>query len=57
MRAVTGAPDGGGGSRARWWWGVVVVVKGRDGMVTMCDMGDVSTAAAQFGNLQAPINN
>ena len=56
MRAVTGAPDGGGGSRARWWWGVVVV-KGKDGMVTMCDMGDVSTAAARFGNSQAPINN
>ena len=30
---------------------VVVVVKGKDGMVTICDVGDVSTAVAQFGNL------
>jgi hypothetical protein len=29
---------------------VVVVVKGKDGMVT-CDIGDVSTVVARFGNL------
>jgi hypothetical protein len=28
---------------------VVVVVKGKDGMVT-CDVGDVSTVVARFGN-------
>ena len=27
-----------------------VVVKGKDGMVTICDVGDVSTAVARFGN-------
>ena len=29
---------------------VVVVVKGKDGIVTICDVGDVSTAVARFGN-------
>jgi len=32
---------------------VVVVVKGRDGTVTICDVGDVSTAVARFGNPRA----
>ena len=41
---------------------VVVVVggsggEGKDGTVTICDMGDVSNAVAQFGNPRAPINN
>ena len=36
---------------------VVVVVKERDGTVTMCDAGDVSTAVARFGNTRAPIIN
>ena len=36
---------------------VVVVVRGRDGMVTGCDVGDVSTAVARFGNPRAPIIN
>ena len=34
-----------------------MVVKGKDGMVTMCDVGDVSTMVARFGNTQAPIIN
>ena len=34
---------------------VVVVRKG--GMVTMCDIGDISTAVARFGNLWVPIIN
>lgn len=29
----------------------------KDGTVTMCDTGDVSTIIAQFGNLRVPINN
>jgi len=29
----------------------------RDGMVMMCDMSDVSTSVAQFGNSQASIIN
>jgi hypothetical protein len=36
---------------------VVVVVRGRDGMVTMCDVRDVSTAVARFGNPRALIIN
>jgi hypothetical protein len=42
---------------------MVVVVGGDDGgkreggMVTMCDVGDVSTVVARFGNSQAPIIN
>ena len=42
---------------------MVVVVGGdgggerKDGTVTMCDTGDVSTAVARFGNTRAPINN
>ena len=31
--------------------------EGKDGMVTICDVGDISNAVAQFGNLQVPINN
>ena len=50
----------------RWWcWPRVVVVgvvgggggEGKDGMVTICDVGDVSNAVARFGNPWAPINN
>ena len=29
----------------------------KDGMVTICDAGDVSTAVARFGNSQASIIN
>ena len=29
----------------------------KDGMVTMCDVGNVSKAVARFGNPRAPINN
>jgi hypothetical protein len=38
------ATDGGGGEK-------------KGGIVTTCDVGDVSTAVARFGNLQAPIIN
>ena len=41
---MVGAGGGGGGER-------------RDGTVTICDTGDVSTAVARFGNLWAPIIN
>ena len=50
--------DGGGGGRA-----VVVGAggggggEGRDGTVTICDTGDVSTVVARFGNSRAPIIN
>jgi hypothetical protein len=58
-------PNVGNGWGARWrrrWPRVVIMVGGgggerKDGMVTMCDMGDVSTAVAQFGNSRVPINN
>ena len=46
--AVLAARSGGGGG------------EGKDGMVTICDMGDVgdiSNAVARFGNPWAPINN
>jgi len=41
---------------------VVLVVgggggEGKDGTVTICDVGDVSNAVARFGNPRAPINN
>ena len=42
---------------------MVVVVGGggggerKDGTVTMCDVGDVSTAVARFGNSRASIIN
>ena len=42
---------------------LVVVVGGggggekKDGKVTMCDIGDVSTAVARFGNSWVPIVN
>ena len=42
---------------------LVVVVGGggggkkKDGKVTMCGVGDISTAVARFGNSQAPIVN
>ena len=35
----------------------MVVVVRKDGMVTMCDVHDVSTAVARFGNRRAPIIN
>ena len=60
-------PKHGDSPGARWWrWQphvLVVVVGGggggekKDGKVTMCDVGDVSTVVAQFGNSQAPIVN
>ena len=31
--------------------------EGKDGMVTICDVGDVSNVVARFGNPRAPINN
>jgi hypothetical protein len=48
--------------RRRWPRVVVVLVSGgggerKDGMVTMCDAGDNSTAVARFGNTRAPIIN
>jgi len=51
LRALTGGLDGGGGGRAS----VVVVAGGgggekKDGMVTICDVGDISNAVARFGN-------
>ena len=42
--AVLAACSGGGG-------------EGKDGMVTICDVGDVSNAVARFGNPRVPINN
>jgi hypothetical protein len=41
---------------------MVVVVDGggcgrKDGTVTTCDVGDISTAVARFGNPRAPIIN
>ena len=50
--AVAAAHGGGGG----WWW-VMVVVVGRDGDVAMCDVSDVSTVVARFGNSRASIIN
>ena len=38
-------------------WPYVVVVVVKNGIVTICDMGDISNAVARFGNLQVPINN
>ena len=53
-----------GGLRGRRQWRprVLVVVDGgggerKDGTVTICDMSDVSTAVARFGNSRASINN
>ena len=45
MVAVLATRSGGGGG------------EGKDGTVTICDVGDVSNVVAQFGNLRAPINN
>ena len=49
------------GAQRRQWRPRVVVDGGgideRDGMVTMCDIGDVSTAVARFGNSRASIIN
>ena len=52
---------------AQWqWWQlhiIAVVVNGggggerKDRMVTTCDVHDISTVVAQFGNLQVPIIN
>jgi hypothetical protein len=58
LRALTGGLDGGSGGHVS----VVVVAGGgggekKDGMVTMCDAGDVSTAVARFGNKRALIIN
>ena len=58
MWALTRGLDGGSGGHAL----VVVVADGgggekKDGAVTICDTGDVSTAVARFGNSQAPIGN
>ena len=44
MVVVVVVVDGGGGER-------------KDGLVTVCDTGDISTAVARFGNMRAPINN
>ena len=33
------------------------MLRGRDGMVTGCDVGDVSTMVARFGNPRALIIN
>jgi len=44
MAVVLAACSGGGG-------------EGKDGMVTICDMGDVSNMVTRFGNPWAPINN
>jgi hypothetical protein len=51
--ALTGGLDDGGGGRVS----VVVVADGGGGekkarMVTMCDVGDISTMVARFGNSQ-----
>ena len=53
-----------GARRWRCWPRIVVLVvvgggggEGKDGMVTICDVGDVSNVVARFGNPQAPINN
>ena len=54
-----------GARRWRCWPCVVVVVvvvgggggEGKDGTVTICDLGDVSNTVAQFGNPRAPINS
>ena len=43
--AVLAARSGGGGGERK------------DGTVAMCDVGDVSTAVARFGNLRASIIN
>jgi hypothetical protein len=58
LRALTGGLDGSGGGHAS----VVVVAGGggvekKDGMVTMCDAGDISTVVARFGNMRALIIN
>jgi len=58
MWALTRGGNGGGGGCTS----VVVVVSGgggekKGGMVTMCDVGDVSTVDAQFGNSWASIIN
>ena len=46
MAAVLATHSGGGGGG-----------EGKDGMVTICDMGDISNVVARFGNPWAPINN
>ena len=53
------------GARRRWCWPRIVVLvvvgggggEGKDGMVTICDVGDISNVVARFGNPRAPINN
>ena len=44
--AVLATRSGGGGGG-----------EGKDGMVTICDVGDVSNAVARFGNPRVPSNN
>ena len=44
---VLAACSGGGGGGG----------EGKDGMVTICDVGDISNAVARFGNPWVPINN
>jgi len=52
-----------GARRRRCWPRIVALVvgggggEGKDGTVTICDVGDVSNAVARFGNPRAPINN
>ena len=60
-------PGVGNHQGARQWqcWPCVVVVmlvgggggEGKDGTVTICDVGDISNTVAQFGNPWVPINN
>ena len=53
------------GARRRQCWPCIVVLvvegggggEGKDGMVTICDVGDVSNVVARFGNPRVPINN
>ena len=53
------------GARWRWWQPRMMVVVGggggggkeRDGTVTTCDVRDLSTTVARFGNPRAPIIN
>jgi len=50
-----------GGAQWQQWWLRVVDGGGsgekRDGTVTICDMSDISTVVARFGNSQASIIN
>jgi hypothetical protein len=48
--AMAAARNGAGGG---WWYGG----ERKDGTVTICDMSDVSTTVARFGNPRAAIIN